>query len=57
MCGNIQVKGILKKEFRSKLEVKNRKIYDYMSNNILKIEDIMNDYKNYIYTIIMKLLE
>ena len=50
--GNIQVKGILKKEFRSKLEVKNRKIYNYMSNNILKIEDIMNDYTNYIYTII-----
>ena len=50
--GNIQVKGILKKEFRSKLEVKNRKIYNYMSNNILNMEDIMNDYTNYIYTII-----
>jgi len=46
------VKGILKKEFRSKLEVRNRKIYNYMNNNILKIEDIMNDYTNYIYTII-----
>lgn len=34
------------------MEVKNRKICDYMSNNILKIEDIMNDYTNYIYTII-----
>ena len=34
------------------MEVKNRKIYNYMSNNILKIEDIMNDYTNYIYTII-----
>lgn len=34
------------------MEVKNKKIYNYMSNNILKIEDIMNDYTNYIYTII-----
>ena len=34
------------------MEVKNRKIYNYMSNNILKIEDIINDYTNYIYTII-----
>ena len=34
------------------MEVKNRKIYNYISNNILKIEDIMNDYTNYIYTII-----
>lgn len=34
------------------MEVKNRKIYNYMNNNILKIEDIMNDYTNYIYTII-----
>ena len=34
------------------MEVKNRKIYNYMSNNILNMEDIMNDYTNYIYTII-----
>lgn len=34
------------------MEVKNRKIYNYMNNNILKIEDIMNDYTNYICTII-----
>ena len=34
------------------MEVKNRKIYNYMNDNILKIEDIMNDYTNYIYTII-----
>ena len=34
------------------MEVKNRKIYNYMSNNILKIEEIMNDYTNYIYTVI-----
>ena len=34
------------------MEVKNIKIYNYMSNNILNMEDIMNDYTNYIYTII-----
>ena len=34
------------------MEVKNRKIYNYMNDNILKLEDIMNDYTNYIYTII-----
>ena len=40
------------KEFRSKLEVKNRKIYTYIDDNNLKIEEIMQDYTNYIYTII-----
>jgi RNA polymerase sigma-70 factor (ECF subfamily) len=40
------------KEFRSKLEVKNKKIYAYIENDKLKIEEIMADYTNYIYTII-----
>ena len=40
------------KEFRSKLEVKNRKIYTYIDDNELKIEEIMKDYTNYISTII-----
>lgn len=34
------------------MEVKNRKISTYIDNNTLKIELIMNDYTNYIYTII-----
>lgn len=34
------------------MEVKNRKIYSYISNNKLEIEKIINDYTNYIYTII-----
>lgn len=34
------------------MEVKNRKIYTYIENNMIKIETIMNDYTNYIYTII-----
>lgn len=34
------------------MEVKNKKIYLYIENNNLKIEEIMNDYTNYIYTII-----
>lgn len=47
------MKDILRvEEFRSKLEVKNKKIYTYIDNNKLKIENLINDYKNYIYTII-----
>ena len=34
------------------MEVKNRKIYTYIDDNNLKIEEIMQDYTNYIYTII-----
>ena len=34
------------------MEVKNKKIYTYIENNKLKIEEIMTDYTNYIYTII-----
>ena len=34
------------------MEVKNRKIYTYIDDNELKIEEIMKDYTNYISTII-----
>lgn len=34
------------------MNVKYRKIYSYLSNDILEIEEIMKDYTNYIYTII-----
>ncbi len=34
------------------METRNRKIYAYIDNNELKIEEIMKDYTNYIYTII-----
>lgn len=34
------------------MKVENRKIYTYIEDNKLKIEEIMCDYKNYIYTII-----
>ncbi len=40
------------KEFRSKLEVKDKKIYDYIDDNKLEMEKVMKDYTNYIYTII-----
>ncbi len=33
------------------MEVKNRKIYNYMGQKGLIIEDVMNDFSNYIYTI------
>lgn len=36
------------------MEVKNKKIYDYISNDKLEIEKIMKDYMNYVYTIINK---
>lgn len=34
------------------MKVKNKKIYSYINNNNLEIEKIVNDYTNYIYTII-----
>lgn len=34
------------------MEVKNKKIYAYIENDKMKIEEIMADYTNYIYTII-----
>ena len=46
------MKGIFKKEFRSKLEVRNKKIYSYIIDNRLQIEQIMKEYTNYIYTIV-----
>ena len=36
------------------MEVKDKKIYDYISNGKLEIERIMKDYTNYVYTIIRK---
>ena len=40
------------KEFRSKLKMKDAKIYSYINNNELKMEEIIQEYTNYIYTII-----
>ena len=40
------------KEFRSKLKMKDAKIYSYIINNELKMEEIIQEYTNYIYTII-----
>ena len=49
------MKDIFKnKEFRSKLEKKNRKISSYIEHNNLLIENIMKDFSNYIYTIVRK---
>lgn len=52
---NIYVKDIFKKEFRSKLEIKNRKIYTYIEQDELLIEKIIEDYMNYIYSIIINM--
>lgn len=49
---NIQIEDVLKKEFKSKLEQKNKKISTYMAYDKLLMEEIMQDYTNYIYTII-----
>lgn len=46
------MKDVLKKEFRSKVELKNKKISTYMAYDKLLMEEIMEDYTNYIYTII-----
>lgn len=46
------MKDIFEKEFRSKLKVKNEKIYTYIENNKLQMEKIMETYNNYISTII-----
>lgn len=44
------MKDIFDKEFRSKLEY--RRIYDYIKDDKLEIEQIMKEYTNYIYKII-----
>lgn len=36
------------------MEVKDKKIYDYIRNNELQIEKALKDYTNYVYTIIRK---
>lgn len=36
------------------MEVKDKKIYDYIRNNELQIEEVLKDYTNYVYTIIRK---
>lgn len=36
------------------MEIKNRKIYSYIDQNKLKIEEIIKDFSNYVYTIIRK---
>lgn len=36
------------------MEVKDKKIYDYIYNNELQIEEVFKDYKNYVYTIIKR---
>ena len=48
------MKDILKnnKEFRSKLKMKDVPIYNYFNGNTLLIENIVNDFSNYIYTVI-----
>lgn len=46
------MKGILKKEFRSKLEKLNDKIWQYVENNKLQIEKIIELYTNYVCKII-----
>ena len=47
------MKGIFEKEFRSKLEIKNRKISTYIEHDKLLTEKVIKDYMNYIYTIII----
>ena len=46
------MKGIFKKEFRSKLEKLNDKIWQYVENNKLQMEKIIELYTNYICKII-----
>ena len=40
------------KEFRSKLKMKDSKIHNYFNGNKLLVENIVNDFSNYIYAII-----
>ena len=47
---NIYMKDVFDKELKSKLE--NKKIYNYIENNKLKIKQIMNEYTNYIHKIV-----
>ncbi len=49
---NIQLKDVLKKEFRSKLKLEDRKIHTYIENDNLQMEMIIEDYSNYVKTII-----
>ena len=44
------MKVLFDKEFRSKLD--NRTIADFENNNILNIEEIIENYNSYIYTIL-----
>ncbi len=44
------MKDVFDKELKSKLE--NKKIYNYIENNKLKIKQIMNEYTNYIHKIV-----
>lgn len=46
------MKGILKKEFRSKLENKNDKIWQYVENGKLQMEKVIEIYSNYVCKII-----
>lgn len=46
------MKGILKKEFRSKLEKLNDKIWQYVQNNKLQMEKVIELYTNYVCKII-----
>lgn len=48
------MKSIFNKEFRSKLEIKNKKIYSYIKENKLELEMIMKEYTKYIYAIIKR---
>lgn len=50
--GNIQMKGIFKKEFRSKLEKVNDKIWQFIENNKLEMEKVIELYTNYVHKII-----
>lgn len=36
------------------MEVRDKKIYDYIYNSEIQIEDVFKDYKNYVYTITRK---
>lgn len=49
---NIQLKDVLKKEFRSKLKLEDKKIHTYIENDNLQMEMIIEDYSNYVKTII-----
>ena len=46
------MKGIFKKEFRSKLENKNDKIWQYVENGKLQMEKVIEIYSNYVCKII-----